>query len=431
MSDHHTYQAILDEMFGLQRFGIKLGLETIGNILDNLGRPQDNFDALHIAGTNGKGSIAATLTAVLAAAGYTTGLYTSPHLVRFNERIRINGQPVTDEQVVEAYRAVRAAHRGDRQPTFFEFTTAMAMHEFDRRRVDWAVIETGMGGRLDATNMIVPYLSIITNISIEHKEYLGGTIAAIAAEKAGIIKPGVPVVTGVRQPSAVAVVEGVAAKQGAALYRIGHDFKTRRNKDGSFNYYGIDHTWRHLTPPLLGDHQVENTALVLASCEALCRNGVELDIDVIINGFENTRWPGRLEIVSQSPLVILDGAHNLKAARCLADFMTARFSGRDITLVAGILDDKPYAQMLAALLPVCSRAVITRPRIGRALPPEALSREARKHLDDVRVVDTVATAVREVIGKAQDDEVICIAGSLYVVGEAKETLEKYPHLIRP
>ena len=174
-----------------------------------------------------------------------------------------------------------------------------------------------------------------------------------------------------------------------------------------------------------------SAALVLASCEALCRTGVELDIDVIIDGFDNTRWPGRLEIVSQSPLVILDGAHNLKAARCLADFMASRFSGRNITLVAGILDDKPYGQMLAALLPVCTRAVITRPRIGRALPPETLSREAKKHLDDVRVVGTVEAAVSEVIDRAQTDDVICIAGSLYVVGEAKETLAKYPHLVRP
>ena len=292
---------------------------------------------MHVAGTNGKGSIASTLTSILTAGGYTTGLYTSPHLVRFNERIRINGCSITDERVMAAYRAVKDAHTGDRQPTFFEFTTAMALNEFGRQAVDWAVVETGMGGRLDATNMITPALSIITNISIEHREYLGNTIAQIAAEKAGIIKSGVPVVTAVRQKSAVGVIESVAADRAAPVFRKGAAFRTRRNRDGSFNYYGMDHTWRGLRPPLLGDHQVENAAMVLAGCEVLIRSGVDLSLEDIRTGFANTRWPGRLEVVKRSPLVILDGAHNLEAARRLAAYLASQAAGRKITLVVGIL----------------------------------------------------------------------------------------------
>jgi len=424
-----TYQDILTEMFGLQRFGIKLGLETIGNILENLGTPQKKFSVVHVAGTNGKGSVACALSSVLAAAGHRTGLYTSPHLVRFNERIRINGRVIADAEVVAAYRAVKAAHKGRRQPTFFEFTTAMAFYEFGRREVDWAVIETGMGGRLDATNLVQPALSIITNISLEHKEYLGNNIAKIAFEKAGIIKPGAPLVTGVRQPSAIAVIEDIAARRNAPVFRMGKEFKARRKRDGGFDYQGIDHTWHHVVPPLAGDHQVPNTALVLAACEGLLRAGVGLDLEHIRRGLAATRWPGRLDIVCRAPLVILDGAHNLKAAACLADFLRQRMAGRRITLLVGILNDKPYRQMLATLLPVCRRAILTRPRIGRALPPETLLQAARKHLTDLRLADSVAEAVQEAIGSAAPDDVICIAGSLYVVGEAMETFEKNPALL--
>ena len=191
-------------MYGFQRFGIKLGLSTIKKILGGLGDPQDTFTCIHVAGTNGKGSVASSLATILRCSGYKTGLYTSPHLVRFNERIQVNNRPITNEKVVASYRAVNDAHFGKRNPTFFEFTTAMALFEFAAQKVDWAVIETGMGGRLDATNIINPALSIITNISLEHREYLGNTLAQIAVEKAGIIKNRTPLVTGIRQKKAFA-----------------------------------------------------------------------------------------------------------------------------------------------------------------------------------------------------------------------------------
>ncbi|MDH3829843.1 MAG: Mur ligase family protein, partial [Desulfobacterales bacterium] len=205
-------------MYGFRRFGIKLGLSTIKRILVGLGNPQDTFACIHVAGTNGKGSVASSLASILHRNGFKTGLYTSPHLVRFNERIQVNNRPVTNEKVVTSYSAVKDAHFGKRDPTFFEFTTAMALFEFAAQKVDWAVIETGMGGRLDATNIINPALSIITNISLEHRAYLGNTLAQIAGEKAGIIKKRTPLVTGVRQKKAFDEIKRIAAGKKAPLF---------------------------------------------------------------------------------------------------------------------------------------------------------------------------------------------------------------------
>ncbi|MEN8246049.1 MAG: folylpolyglutamate synthase/dihydrofolate synthase family protein [Thermodesulfobacteriota bacterium] len=419
------YTATLDEMFALQRFGIKLGLATIRNILKNLGNPQNRYDCIHIAGTNGKGSIASGLSTILQAAGYRVGLYTSPHLIDFNERIIVNSRQISDKRVVEAYRRVKNAHKGKRQPTFFEFTTAMALDEFAHQGVEWAIIETGMGGRLDATNMVKPAVSIISNISLEHRMYLGNTIAEIAGEKGGIIKYRTPVVTGARQPDAVSVLESLAEQKKAPLYRFGKDFRVRRNKDQTFNYYGADHTWRHLKINLVGPHQVDNAGLVLAACEALLRKKrVNITEDHVRKGLNTINWPGRLEIVGQSPRILLDGAHNLAAARNLARFLRDSLPKTSITLVAGILDDKPYKAMLLPLMKLCKRVIVTRPAIDRALEPDVLYGVAKQVVRNVRQFPNVEEAVNFAVKTAKPDEVICIAGSLYVVGEAKQALDK-------
>ncbi|MBW1867609.1 MAG: bifunctional folylpolyglutamate synthase/dihydrofolate synthase [Deltaproteobacteria bacterium] len=402
-------------MFGLKRFGIKLGLSTIRNILEGLGNPQDGFKCIHIAGTNGKGSIASTLAYILNASGYKTGLYTSPHLIRFNERICINNTPVSNKNIIDAYEAVKKSHFGSREPTFFEFATAMAFFEFGRQNVDWAVIETGMGGRLDATNIIHPVLSIISNISIEHKSYLGSTIAEIAGEKAGIIKEKTPVITAVKQKSAIAVLDKTAAGRLAPLYRFGRQFRVRRNKEQPFTYFGMEHTWHGMQTGLRGNYQVDNAALVLAACEIMGRDHAVLPLDSIKAGLLKNVWPGRLEVVSKSPFIILDGAHNLNAARNLAVFLSDHLAGRKITLVTGMLDDKPYTAMLQSLLPVCSRVILTSPRIDRALPTDTLNAAARQIISHITRIDDVGKAVRHAIQTAAPDEVVCIAGSLYVV----------------
>jgi dihydrofolate synthase/folylpolyglutamate synthase len=423
MTTSEHYHNCLKEMYGLRRFGIKLGLSTIKHILGRLGNPQDQYNCIHVAGTNGKGSVAAMLASVLNVAGYRTGLYTSPHLVKFNERIAINNRPIANERVIQAYEQIKQVHQGRREPTFFEFTTAMALFEFGQQKVQWAVVETGMGGRLDATNVIQPALSIITNVSVEHREYLGRTIREIAGEKAGIIKAQTPVITGARQKKALSVIQAVAATRSAPVYRLGQDFRTRRHSSGTFTYYGMDHTWHGLEAGLLGRHQVDNAAKVLAACEVLDRKNVPISLEQIREGLLQTRWPGRLEIVCSDPFVMLDGAHNLAAARNLAGFLSSHLNRRDITLVIGILDDKPYRAMLQALVPVCRRVILTQPRIDRRLPAQTLLPIVKEFTDDVTVVPDVQKAVLGAIKTAGANDAVCIAGSLYVVGEAKEALE--------
>ena len=424
MTETDRYTACLEAMYGLRRFGIKLGLETIQGILLSLGNPQDRYKIVHVAGTNGKGSVASALAGILHDAGYKVGLYTSPHLVRFNERICIDNQPIADADVVRAYEQVHQVPKGDREPTFFEFATAMALYEFGRQNVDWAVVETGMGGRLDATNVVRPELTVITNISLEHQEYLGETLPKIAAEKAGIIKPGIPVVTGVEEEDAVAAIEQVAAAHTAPLYRLNTDFHAKPSGDGEFTHVGIENTWHHMRTGLAGRYQLDNAAMVLAGCELLNRSGARIPVEAIRSGLSQNRWPGRLEIVSTSPFVIIDGAHNLAAARNLAVFLKEELSTRELTLVIGILDDKPYREILETLLPLCRKIILTSPKIHRALPVETLYECARGMAADITVIPDVADAVRHAMENAADKEAICIAGSLYVVGEAKAYLEE-------
>ncbi len=430
MPTKESYNRCLKSLYSLRRYGIILGLDIIGNILKGVGNPQNNFNTIHVAGTNGKGSIASALSTILHKAGYKVGLYTSPHLVRFNERICINNHPVSDENIVAAYKAVKSAHHGSREPTFFEFTTAMAFYEFGRHDVEWAVVETGMGGRLDATNIITPALTIITNISLEHKLYLGNTISEITREKGGIIKKGTPVVTGVTQKNAISALTSIAKSQSAPFYRFRDAFRIRRNRNTTFNYFGIDHVWRHIQTGLIGKHQIDNAALVLAACELLIKNNLNLTLKNIKDGLEQNRWPGRLEIVSSSPLILLDGAHNFIAARHLARYLSENLSDRNITLLIGILDDKPYKAMLKDLLPLCEKAIFTRPKIDRALAPEKLYTIAKEMISDIRIIPDVDKAIIHAIENASPDDAICIAGSLYVVGEAKEFFEKRADLLR-
>lgn len=418
-----SYDDCLREMYAFRRFGIILGLSTIRKILDELGRPQENFSVIHVAGTNGKGSVASTLSVILKLAGYKVGLYTSPHLVKFNERICVDNLPIADEEVVNAYEAVKKVHPGSREPTFFEFSTAMAFYEFGRQDIDWAIVETGMGGRLDATNIVEPEISVISNISLEHQEYLGKTLAEIAREKGGIIKKGIPVVTGTKQKNAVAVLRDIAGELSAPFYRYRTDFRTRTKKSGAggFDYFGIRNTWRDLKPALPGGHQVENAAISIAACEVLSDAGkATIAEDHVRGGINRNLWPGRLELIQGSPRVVLDGAHNLAAARKLAEFLS-EIAG-PVTLVIGILDDKPCESILKILFPVCDRAVLTRPDSYRALPLEALQKIAKRYLNDVETIPEVDKAVKHALKTSPENGVVCVAGSLYVVGEAKTAL---------
>ena len=421
--EQNRYQQCLTEMYGLRRFGIILGLDIIRGMLAHLGNPERQFSSIHIAGTNGKGSIASAMANILFHAGYRVGLYTSPHLVRFNERIRINNEEISDQKVIDAYDAAKKAHHGDREATFFEYTTAMALYAFAAANVDWAVVETGMGGRLDATNILQPEVSVVTNISMEHRDYLGRTISAIAGEKAGIIKPRTPVITGARQRAAIEVIRQTAKDRTAPFYRVGEHFRVRRNPSaGIFTYYGMEHVWPNMQTRLTGNHQIDNAAIVLAACEVLKRKHT-IDFSAIQTGLKTNQWPGRLEMRETRPRILIDGAHNLMAARHLARFLKEQMADRKITMVIGILDDKPYRSMLQSILPQCHRAVFTRPRIDRSLSAEALAKSGKSMIQDFDVIADVADAVAHAYRTTDPDDLVCIAGSLYVVGEARAALD--------
>lgn len=426
-----SYDECLDRIYKLGRFGIKLELDTIQNILRFLNTPHKNYNIVHVAGTNGKGSTSTYVASILQKAGFKTGIYTSPHLVRFNERIAVNGEQIPDEDVVAAYEAVNAVDIGKRKATFFEIATAMAFYHFAKAGVDWAVIETGMGGRFDATNIVTPAVSIITNLSLEHTDYLGSTIPALANEKGGIIKPQTPVVTAVSQPSGIQVIRDLAQRQSAPLFRFKKDFSIRKTpKRDTYTYQGIHHVYKNLVKPLPGDHQRENLSLALAACELIFRRNrgkdprYDLSQELVEQGLSIARWPGRLERVRETPLVILDGAHNLKAAQVLGHYLAKAVAGKKLTLVLGILDDKPHEEMMALLVPLAHRVIITRAKIDRSLETGLLAASAKKFFKgEPLIIEDVGEAVSHAISTCSNQDAVCIAGSLYVAGEAKEKFD--------
>lgn len=417
----NSYQKCLDKIYKLGRFGIKLELDTISNILNLLDNPEKKYNLVHVAGTNGKGSTATYIASILQKSGFKTGVYTSPHLVKFNERIAINGRHISNDDVVEAYEAVNKVDTGERKATFFEIATAMGFYYFAKKSVQWAVIETGMGGRFDATNIIKPKVSVITNLSIEHTDYLGNTIKALAKEKGGIIKACTPVVTGVSQPSGLKVIKKIAKEKLSELYIYKKDFSARKNSGQHYYAYkGLKQNFNHLIKPLPGDHQKENLSLALAACELIFDN---LDENLVKEGLAITKWPGRLEHVQDQPLVIIDGAHNLKAARVLGKYLASTLKNRKLTLVLGILDDKPHEKMLESLVPCADNIIITKAKIDRSLEPSILKKAVQKITNNpVTIIKDVKDAVSHAIDISNNEDAVCIAGSLYVAGEAREKL---------
>lgn len=420
------YEALLQELYGLERFGIKLGLDVIRDLLGRLGNPQERFPAIHVTGTNGKGSTCAFLASILRSAGYRVGLYTSPHLVKFNERIRVDGRMIADADVARLYGEIKphaasmAARSETDQPTFFEVTTAMAFRYFVERRVDLAVVEVGMGGRLDATNVVRPDACVITRIGLEHTEHLGRTIDRIAREKSGILKPGVPVVT-VDQP-ALKVIRSRAEKLACPLTVVGKDVRYARLR---FDLEGQDLLLEDGTKlqariGLLGGFQPENAATAFAVSLAI-RDNWKISIDAIAEGLGATRWPGRLQIVRRDPIVIVDGAHNGPAAGALAESLQELFPGRKLEFIVGILNDKDLAAIVEALGPLAAKVVATRPKTPRAFEPEEVRTAFAAHAP-CEIVPDVREAVTKTIASAAKDDVIVVAGSIYTIGEALELL---------
>jgi len=394
----------------------RLGLERIEALLGELGHPERRPGIIHVAGTNGKGSTCAMLESALREAGWRTGLFTSPHLVEPTERIRIDGEPVPEEAFSHAFDQVHAAAEAllareaiDAHPTYFECATAMAFLVFREREVDRVVLEVGMGGRLDATNVVTPELCVVTPVDLDHERYLGKSLRAIAAEKAGIIKPGIPVVLAEQQPEAEAVLVEQARRVGAPVVRAA-DWQVEElsvhARGSSFHARGY-----RIECALAGRHQVANALTALAALDLL---GVRQES--IQRGIARARWPGRLEYFDGCPQILLDGAHNPAGTRALAEYLRAFCAHRRITLIYGAMRDKAVEESAGLLFPLAEELILTAPRQARAARPEAV-RDLAAH-PRCRIAPDIESAFRLAGGA----DLVLVTGSLFLVGEARALL---------
>jgi dihydrofolate synthase/folylpolyglutamate synthase len=423
-----THGQSLDYLKSLQRFGIKLGLDSIRALLGALGRPDLRFPSVLVAGTNGKGSVAAMLARILTEHGFRTGLYTSPHLVRVEERIRIGDDLVTARSFARALTAVReraealvASGGLLHPPTFFEALTATALAHFAEEAVDCAILEVGMGGRFDATNAVTPVLSVITTISLDHQKYLGGTLAEIAFEKAGIIKPGVPVVCGVRRGTALSVIRRRARELRARLVEVfgaGTAFAAAAGGGARFAYDTGEIRYE-FKPSLPGFHQGENAAVAIRSAELLGRIWRPLDQGKMIAAIGRTRWEGRLETVGSKPPVILDGAHNPEGAASLVAYLRDAVR-KPVILIFDAMKDKDIGAMAASLFPLARTVVLTRIPMARAADPEEVLRLWKGPRGNILVEPDVRKALKLAKTLAGEKTPVVAAGSLFLVGEIKK-----------
>ncbi len=413
------YQQSLTYLFGLQRFGIKLGLTNIQTLLARLDHPERAMRIVHVAGTNGKGSVSASTALMLQSAGYRTGLYTSPHLHSFTERMRIDGEPVSEPEMAALVDEVRAIV-GSVPVTFFEFTTAMALLYFKRRQVDFAVLEVGMGGRLDATNAVLPEVSVITPICCDHAEYLGPDLAAIAAEKAGIIKQDVPVVIAPQLPPVEAVLLARAAESHAPVSLWGRDFRIV-DHPRCFDFFSPGLMLMGLFPGLAGGHQRENLAVALATAALLKARGVTLPEQALRNGVENVCWPGRLEWWRGQRYVLIDGAHNRGGAEALARYLASLSCGK-VRWVVGIKSPRCPDDILGPLLPHASRLYATLPPVDLGVEPAKLVQIARQSGVPAEVYASPAEAMATALADRSEGEVVLVAGSLFLVAAVRDFL---------
>ncbi|MGC1376669.1 MAG: folylpolyglutamate synthase/dihydrofolate synthase family protein [Anaerolineales bacterium] len=447
MDTETRYQAALDYLYSFVDYSLKhaselakadFNLERMRALMAELGNPQEAYPTIHVAGTKGKGSTAALCASALRAGAFETGLYTSPHLLDFCERIQVDGQPIPREELAALVDEIKPAVARIPKLTTFELTTALGYLYFARQHVQAAVIEVGLGGRLDATNVITPRVAVITSLSYDHTAVLGETLTLIAGEKAGIIKPGVPVVSSPQREEALRVLERVAAERSAPLTIVGREVSYQMLaqsldgqafvlKDESGPPNGgkqmKDEENRHsvkLNIPLLGAHQVENAATAYAALKAA---GLGVSEEAIASGFAAVRWPGRFEIARrENPTVIFDSAHNQDSFEKLAATLETYFPGRKVTLVFGVSEDKHLLAMLTAIRPLLARVIATRADHPRALEPEKIVEAARQLGVESDAAAPVETALKRALDLSQKDgSIVVSAGSLFVVADVKRT----------
>jgi dihydrofolate synthase/folylpolyglutamate synthase len=423
-----SYEDAIHALYSLQKYGIKFGLSTTSHLLKTFGNPHVGRTYVHIAGTNGKGSVAAMVEAILLEAGLRVGFYSSPHLVRFTERFRINGKEIRPEKAAAVAGEVMGAIDQKSPPTFFEVVTVMALMVFAREETDIAIMEVGMGGRLDATNVITPTVTVITNIALEHQFFLGRRLIDIAREKGGIIKPGVDLVTGATQPPVVERLEVICEEKHAPFWRLGRDIRYR-TKGLMLDYYGFDKRYKALEVGLLGRHQHRNAALALAVIELLERKGFSFTEKAIRQGLQHPHWPGRMHVVAKDPLVMLDGAHNPAAVRHLADSVMRHFPHRRLIVVLGVMGDKDIGKIVQSIVPIADHVIYTRPEYHRAADPEVLMAKAAPWRKSGEVQPSVARALHKAKKMADPEDMILVTGSLFTVGEALSIVD--PETYRP
>ena len=419
------YQEALAYIDGVAFFGSKPGLSRITALLEKLGNPQKGMKFVHIAGTNGKGSCAAMTASVLKAAGYKTGLFTSPYLYRFNERMQINGKEIPDGTLAEIVTRVKPlAEAMEDHPTEFELMTAAALLWYQQEKCDIVVLEVGLGGRFDATNIIeMPEAAVIMNIGLDHTAILGDTLEQIAFEKAGIIKPGCDVVLYEQCDSVTEVVRRRCAEEGAALHIA--DFSQIHSEFDSIYGQSFSYKGEAYALPLLGSHQLKNAAVVLELVELLRARGWKLEQGDVEHGLYAVSWPGRFELLSDEPLFVVDGGHNPQCARSVAENLLHYFPDKRRILLLGILRDKDYAAVTDLLDPVADEYVCITPDSPRALPAAELGEHLQRYGKPVTVCDSIKDGVSAALDRSDDGSVVCAVGSLYSVGEIRACFERY------
>jgi len=414
-----------------QAAAAKFDLQNIATLSERLGRPDRAYPSAHIAGTNGKGSTAAFLESILRHAGFRTGLNTSPHLEKINERIRVNGKEISDEAFAATFTRVQelneellAAGKLRAHPTYFECVTAMAFEYCARARVEFGVFEVGLGGRLDATNILTPVISVITRVDFDHENFLGHSLPEIAREKAGIIKTGVPVIVAEQHPETLEVIRARAQQLGSAVIETAAAFRVEKesveNGRSTARVTEVESGWVcEIAPKLPGRHQIQNALHAVATARWLQKRGYRIPDEAIADGIAKAEWPGRLEKLQTRPDVYLDGAHNPSAARELAVFWEQNLAGRKIRLVFGALRDKAVDEIAGILFPHAAEVIFTQPRTTRAISVAQLAEIAAHHAVRYKVVAEPEAALEYALERAAADDAIFVAGSLYLVGQLR------------
>jgi dihydrofolate synthase / folylpolyglutamate synthase len=416
------YSETLQKIYNLRGGMIDLRLDRMKRALALFGDPENACTSIHIAGTNGKGSTAAMLHAILSLAGYRTALYTSPHLVSFTERIRIDGDEITPDDVVAIAEEIeRETAVADVPLTFFEFVTIMAFVYFARQDAEVAVIEVGLGGRLDATNVITPLVSAITTISKDHEAYLGPDEISIAREKGGIIKPAIPVVIGKVSSEVEATLRGIAAERRAPVYSLGRDLNFSLKDDQLFDYTGIKQYFSNLELALRGRHQRANAAVALAALELIAEQ-FPVSEETLRAALRQVRWPGRMDVMLDRPTVMLDGAHNPEGVKALVEELSKFRPGRTVRLLFASMVDKEWELMLRSLAPVVDEVIFTKVAMERSADPQQLAEKLGASIPH-RVIADSRTALRMLVEEAREEDVVVVAGSLYLLGEIRPVAE--------